>query len=155
MESTTEVTTVRRELAIAARPETVWDFLVDPEKAVRWMGISAELDPTPGGIYHVEVLPGQIARGEFVEVDPPHRVVFTWGWEASDASAAVVPPGSSRIEIELVADGEGTLLRFQHELPTAEEAQKHNHGWEHYLGRLATVASGAEPGEDPWLAGEM
>ena len=39
MESTSEAVTVRREIAIAARPETVWEFLVDPEKTTRWMGL--------------------------------------------------------------------------------------------------------------------
>ena len=37
METTTE-TTVERELAIDASPETVWEFLVDPEKLARWFG---------------------------------------------------------------------------------------------------------------------
>ena len=155
MESTSEATVVRREIAIEAKPETVWEFLVDPAKAVRWMGTRAEFDATPGGSYEVEVLSGHVARGEFVELDPPHRLVLTWGWEGSDDTAVAVPPGSSRVEFELMPDGDGTLLRFQHELPTAEEAQKHNHGWEHYLGRLAVAATGGDPGSDPWLSGEM
>jgi len=49
MEATTETTSVEREIAIAASPETVWQFLVDPEKAVRWMGQTASFDPRPGG----------------------------------------------------------------------------------------------------------
>lgn len=152
MESTSEAVTVRREIAIAARPETVWEFLVDPEKTTRWMGLRAELDPTPGGTYVVEVQPGNTARGEFVEVDPPHRLVFTFGWEPSEAGASAVPPGSSRIEIDLAPDGHGgTLLRFLHELPTLEEARKHEHGWNHYLDRLAVTAGGGDAGEDPWL----
>ena len=48
MESATETTTIVRELTIAARPETVWEFLVDPEKATRWMGIERELRPAAG-----------------------------------------------------------------------------------------------------------
>ena len=46
METTTE-TTVERELAIDASPETVWEFLVDPEKLSRWFGSRAWLDPRP------------------------------------------------------------------------------------------------------------
>src|SRR4051794_21592620 len=107
METTTETTAVEREVAIAASPETVWELLVDPEQAVRWMGMAASFDLRPGGQYRVQVIPGHTASGEFVEIDPPHRLVYTWGWE-SDAGSPV-PPGSSTVEFELVADGDGTL----------------------------------------------
>ena len=154
MDATTEVTTVERELSIAASPETVWEFLVDPEKAVRWMGTNATLEPRPGGLYYCEVIPGHVAKGEFVEVDRPHRIVYTWGWEQSTQEGAIAP-GSTRIEIELVPDGDGTTLRFRHDLPTATAAESHARGWDHYLERLVIAARGADPGEDPWLSGEM
>src|SRR5436190_8704993 len=112
MERTAEKVSVEREIAIAASPETVWEFLVDPAKARRWMGQAATLDARPGGEYHCDVIPGHTARGEFVEVDRPHRVVFTWGWEPGPDGPNPVPSGSSTIEIELVPQGEGTLLRF-------------------------------------------
>jgi uncharacterized protein YndB with AHSA1/START domain len=154
MDATTESTTVERELAIAASPETVWSYLVDPEKATRWMGEEAAFDIRPGGVYRVGVIPGNTALGEFVEVDPPRRLVFTWGWEPGSQSE--VGPGSTTIEIELEPQGEGTLLRFvQRGLPSAEAATSHGHGWDHYLGRLAAAARGADPGRDPWLDGDM
>ncbi len=153
MESATEATAVVRELAIAARPETVWEFLVEPAKAERWMGIRAVLDPQPGGVYEVEVIPGHVASGRFVELDPPRRLVFTWGWEPdADGAPANVPPGSSTVEIELDPDGDGTRLRFTHrDLPSSESAGRHAHGWDHYLERLVVVAGGGDPGRDPWL----
>jgi uncharacterized protein YndB with AHSA1/START domain len=153
MEASTE-TAVRREIAIAASPETIWEFLVDPEKATRWMGQSASLDPRPGGEYRVEVISGNVAVGEFVEVDPPQRLVWTWGW--TDQSQSPVPPGSSTIEVELVPEGDGTLVRFTHSgLPDVEATQKHAHGWDHYLERLQIVARGDDPGRDTWLDGNM
>lgn len=154
MEATTETTTVERELSIAATPETVWEFLVDPEKAVRWMGTNATLEPRPGGLYYCEVIPGHTAKGEFIEVDRPRRIVYTWGWEKSDREGAIAP-GSTRIEIELVPEGDGTMLRFRHDLPTAAAAESHANGWDHYLARLVIAARGADPGEDPWLSGQM
>lgn len=155
MEATTESTTVRRELAIDASPETVWEFLVDPEKATRWMGQTATLDARPGGEYRVEVIPGNTARGEFVELDPPRRLVYTWGWEPGGVDKSV-PPGTSTIEIELVPAGEGTTLRFTHrDLPNEEAVQSHAHGWDHYFERLVIAAEGGNPGADPWLTGEM
>ena len=148
MQTTTE-TSIEREIAIAASPETVWRFLVDPEKATRWMGLSALLDPRPGGKYRVEVCPGETAGGEFVEVDPPHRLVWTWGWD--DRSTSDVPMGSTTVEVELVPDGQGTLLRFAHRgLPSADDVRSHAHGWEHYLERLTIAARGGDPGPDPW-----
>jgi uncharacterized protein YndB with AHSA1/START domain len=156
MESATETTTVAREIAIAARPETVWQFLVDPDKATRWMGQVAELDPRPGGLYRVGVIPGHTARGEFVELDPPRRLVHTFGWEPGEDGPNPVPPGSSTIEIELVPEGDGTLLRFTHrDLPDAAATESHAHGWDHYLARLAIAAPGGDPGPDPWQTGEM
>ena len=155
MKSATETTSVEREIAIAARPETVWEFLVDEEKAIRWMGLRATFDPQPGGLYLVDVVPNHTARGEFVELDPPHRLVFTFGWDANDDGPNPVPPGSTTIEIELVPDGDGTLLRFLHELRTVETAASHAHGWDHYLERLVVAAGGGDVGADPWASGEM
>ncbi len=150
MESTTETVTVERELLIDASPETVWEFLVDPEKATRWMGMTATFDARPGGELRVEVIPGHTAAGEFVELDPPHRLVYTFGWEDG---VSVVPPGGSTIEFELTPSGSGTALRFTHrDLPSAAAAESHGHGWDHYLGRLAIAAPGGDAGADPWVA---
>jgi len=152
MDTTTETTTLERTISIAASPETVWEFFVDPEKLTRWKGMKAELDPTPGGIYRCEVIPGHTARGEFVELDPPHRLVFTWGWENESA----VPPGTSTIEVELTPEGDGTRLHFVHrDLPGAQSVESHAHGWDHYLPRLEIAAEGGDPGEDPWLTQDM
>jgi uncharacterized protein YndB with AHSA1/START domain len=153
MARTAETVSVQREIAIDASPETVWEFLVDEQRATRWMGLSASFDPRPGGLYLVEVVPGHTGRGEFVELDPPRRVVFTWGWDpGEDGEPNLVPPGSSTIEIELVPSGSGTTLRFTHrDLPSQESADSHGHGWDHYLPRLVEAAGGGDPGTDPWL----
>ena len=156
MERTAEKVSLEREITIAASPETIWEFLVDPQKATRWMGQSCSFDPQPGGEYVCHVIPGHTARGEFVELDKPNRVVFTWGWEAGEDGPNTVPPGSSTIEIELTPEGDGTRLRFTHsDLPSKETADSHNHGWGHYLERLEIAASGGDPGVDPWLTGDM
>jgi uncharacterized protein YndB with AHSA1/START domain len=148
MDAATDTTVYERTLAIDASPETVWEFLVDPEKLMRWKGINADLDTQPGGIFRCEVIPGHIARGEYVEIDKPNKLVFTWGWDGSED----VPPGSSTIVIELASDGDGTSLRFVHQdLPNAEAIASHAHGWDHYLPRLETAAGGGDPGDDPWV----
>jgi uncharacterized protein YndB with AHSA1/START domain len=150
--STTESIAIERELVIAASPETVWQFLVDPDKAGTWMGKQSWSEPRVGGAYRVEVIPGHIASGEYLEVDAPRRLVHTWGWEGENP----VQPGSTTIEYELTAEGEGTRLRFVHSgLPTEESKASHTKGWDHYFERLAIAAAGGDAGPDPWLSGEM
>jgi uncharacterized protein YndB with AHSA1/START domain len=144
-------TVVEREIRIAARPETVFEFFVDPEKMKEWKGRQAELDPRPGGIYRVEINEQAIARGEYVEIDAPSRVVFTWGWEGQEAGDGehAVPPGSSRVEVDLTPDGDGTLVRLRHfDLPE-QSREIHGEGWDLYLGRLAKAAAGEDPGAEP------
>src|SRR5712691_4774451 len=122
METTAERLVIERELEIAASPETVWQFLVDPEKALRWMGLSGTFDIQAGGAYRIVIIPGHIASGEYLELDPPRRLVYTWGWDEGGS----VPPGGSTVEFELSRSGAGTRLRFVHrDLPSPESAESH------------------------------
>jgi uncharacterized protein YndB with AHSA1/START domain len=142
-------TVVEREVRIAARPETVFDFFVDPQKMTQWKGRKAELDPRPGGVYRVEINDQAIVRGEYVEIDAPSRVVFTWGWEGQESGEHAVAPGSSRVEVDLLPDGDGTLVRLRH-LDLPEQSREiHGQGWDLYLGRLAKAAAGEDPGPEP------
>jgi uncharacterized protein YndB with AHSA1/START domain len=155
MDATTETTMLERTLSIDASPETVWEFLVEPAKMTRWMGVAAALEPRPGGAYRCDVIPGHVTAGEVVEIDAPHRLVLTWGWEQSDSPDAI-KPGSSTIEFELTPEGDGTRLRFVHrDLPNTAAAESHSVGWDHYLERLEIAGAGGDPGEDPWLSRPM
>jgi uncharacterized protein YndB with AHSA1/START domain len=142
----TEPGVVEVSVHIAAPPETVFPFFTDPDRYVQWMGNRATLEPTPGGAYRVGMRDGVEAVGEFVEVDPPRRLVFTWGWTDNFP----VPPGSTRVEVVLseVAGGTHVLLRHSG-LPDEAQAEHHRGGWEAYLGRLAVRAAGGDPGPDP------
>src|SRR5215469_7999379 len=147
----TEPLVVRRETYIAAPPATVFAFLTDPEKILSWMGTEATTEAHPDGLYLVKGCGGdraRAARGAFREVVPVHRLAYSFGWEGSEA----VPPGSTLIEIDLVEEQNGTLLRLTHTgLPDAEQCAGHTEGWTHYLGRLADVAAGRDPGPDARL----
>ncbi len=140
---------VEKEVRIAARPETVYAFFTDPEKMARWMGIEITLDPVPGGIFRVDITGQNKANGHYVELTPHSRIVFTWGWEGD----AAVPPGSTTVEVSLIPDGDGTVLRLMHsDLPTPESRERHSEGWDHYTTRLATAAEEGDPGPDPWVS---
>jgi uncharacterized protein YndB with AHSA1/START domain len=142
-----EALVVRRETEIAAPPATVFAFLTDPEKIIRWMGTEANTEAHPGGLYLIQgVDRGSRARGAFREVVPVHRLAYSFGWEGNEE----VPPGSSLIEIDLIPRNGGTLLRMTHTgLPSAEQCARHGRGWTHYLKRLAVAAGGGDPGPDP------
>jgi uncharacterized protein YndB with AHSA1/START domain len=147
--SRTDVDYVEKEVRIAARPEVVFEFFTDPLKMVRWKGVDALLDPRPGGIYRVNVTGKEVALGEYVEIVPYSRIVITWGWENSP-----IAPGSTRVEITLVPDGDGTILRLRHSGLAGEAALQHAEGWDHFLARLALAAGGSDPGPDPWVASD-
>jgi len=127
---------------IAAPREAVFDFLVDPAKMVRWIGTAVELDPVEGGTLRIDVGGGDIASGHYLEVDRPNRVVFTWGWHGMAALA----PGSSTVTITLTAQANDTLLELRHDGLSPELSTEHAKGWTHFLGRLANLASGGDPG---------
>lgn len=137
-----EITFERR---IKARPETVFAFFTDEEKYVRWMGVEATLDPVPGGEFRVVNPDGVVTRGVFVDLDPPARIVLSWGFEGH----AHVPPGSSTVTVTLEEVEGGTLLTLVHSgLPDERSAMMHERGWEKYLERLTISATGGDPGRD-------
>lgn len=133
---------------IRASADEVFDFLVQADKLVRWMGVRARIDPTPGGEFWLDVTGGDIARGAYVAVDRPNRVEFTWGWEGSDH----VPPGSSTVTFVLRADGDETVVELTHSgLPVSDD--EHLRGWNYFIDRLVRLASGEDvPPQDPGSA---
>ncbi len=134
---------VDREVRVEAPPETVFSFFTDPEQMTKWKGQSATLDPRPGGIYRVVMSENDVARGEYVEVVPYTRIVFTWGWEGEGNP---LPPGSSTVEVLFTPDGDGTIVRLRHFGLAPELRQVHSDGWAMYLPRLPLAATGRDPG---------
>jgi len=100
-----------KEIFIEATPEEIFPYLTQSEKYVLWMGLTAEIDARPGGIFKVDPNTLDVIYGEFLEVSPPKRVVFTWGWKEAGHP---VPAGSTRVEIDLSAQDGGTILRLTH-----------------------------------------
>jgi uncharacterized protein YndB with AHSA1/START domain len=143
-----ETSLVERVLRVEAPAETVFEFFTDPEKVARWLGRGATLDPRPGGVFSVNNVGDYYVAGEFVEVEPPRRVVFTWGYSALPGEPVnPLPPGSSTVEVELVPDGDATVVRLAHRAP-AGMAPLHEAGWDNYLPRLRVAAAGGTPARD-------
>lgn len=135
------------ETRVSASPETVFPYFTDPARMVEWMGTEATLDPRPGGVCRVNPTGHAVMSGQFLEVDPPHRIVFTWGWETR---LYATPPQSTVVEVSLTPQGDETVVRLVHRSLQTGAAAFHRAGWEHYLPRLAAVASGDKPTADPW-----
>ena len=134
---TVDTKAIEKVITIAARPETVFRLLTDPNEYVRWKGKLAQLDPRAGGLFHVDFMNDKdVVDGKFVEVIPSRRVVFTWGWKDNP----VVPPGSSTVEIDLEPDGQGTRLRLVHRGLPHDAIASHTEGWDYFLPRLTSIA---------------
>jgi uncharacterized protein YndB with AHSA1/START domain len=135
-----------KEIYIDAPAEVIFTFLTDAAKMVRWMGITAAIDPRPGGIYRLDPNGRDVILGKYLEVAPSSRIVFTWGFEnaAHDVSA-----GSTVVEIDLIPEGRGTRLRLTHRELPPDARDKHDYGWSHYLPRLKTISEGRDLGSDP------
>jgi uncharacterized protein YndB with AHSA1/START domain len=125
-----------KEVHVDAEPDTVFAFFTEADKLTRWLAAEAATDPRPGGIFHqthrVEGV-DYLLRGEFVEVDPPHRVVFTWGFENTEIG---VIPGGSTVEVTLTPVGGGTHVRLVHSGLPERAVASHDDGWDEQLGNL-------------------
>jgi uncharacterized protein YndB with AHSA1/START domain len=133
---------VVKEVRIDARPETVFAFFTEPDKLTRWLCEEATVDPRPGGAClqtHIgrDGLPYEM-RGQFLEVSPPARLVFSWGFENPEMATR---PGSSIVEVTLHPDGDGTMLRLVHRDLPESEREDHEAGWRTLLQRLARVVT--------------
>jgi uncharacterized protein YndB with AHSA1/START domain len=134
-----------REVVVDASPATIFPFLTDPTAHVRWMGTEAALDPQAGGQYRVLVQGRHPGVGEFLEVVPDERVVFTFGWDEPDHP---IPAGSTEVEITLIPAGTKTTVRLVHRGLPDDAVGDHTSGWDHYLERLAAVCAGEDVGPD-------
>jgi uncharacterized protein YndB with AHSA1/START domain len=140
---------VIHEIVLPAPVEQVFDMFTDPRELIRWIGLSADLQPRPGGRFRFEVMPGQFCEGQYVIIERPSRLVFTWGW--TDPGFGL-PPGSSRVEVTLTRsgdDGRRTRLRLVHTGLAGDLGLLHDDGWSRFLARLTVAAADAEPAAYP------
>lgn len=135
--STIATEPIVKEVHIDAQPETVFAFFTEADKLTRWIADEAATDPRPGGIYHqTHHFQGvdYRLRGEFLELEPPRRVVFTWGFENTELG---VVPGGSTVEVTLTPADGGTHLRLVHSGLPEPALASHDTGWDEQLGNLA------------------
>ena len=82
----TNTNVVEQTIRISASPETVWKYWTDSQRICDWWGAAAELDPRPGGLCRVEMEEGPVMLGEYLEVVPYERLVFSFGWVPTEGA---------------------------------------------------------------------
>ena len=148
----TSLTLVRR---IVARPSIVFDALTTAEGIAGWWGpddgpvLAAQSDVRVGGGYLVRFRmqdgSEHEARGEYLEMVRPERVVMSFRWVFGGAPEEI--GNISRVEMELRAIGDETELTFIHanliaaSTPSASKPS-HEQGWSAALDKLVRRLSG-------------
>ncbi len=143
---------LERQLAIAARPETVFAFFEDDGLWASWWGAGSRIEPRVGGALLIRHPNGVEVVGQVTAVDPPRSIEFTYGY----ASGAPIAPGGSRVRIELQPEPAGTRLRLRHSFGDPEALDLHVQGWRFQLSLFANrvadrVAAGAADAVDGWF----
>ncbi len=122
------------EIFIAAPRERVFQAITDPQQAVLWWGRKDHyyfneftMDVRVGGKWSTSGASAKMGdlkvHGEFLEVDPPGRLAYSW-------SSSWMPVFTT-VLWELESQDNGTLVRLTHSgfAGNADQAQGHSHGW--------------------------
>jgi uncharacterized protein YndB with AHSA1/START domain len=142
------MTDLHLERTFDAPPHAVFDAWTNPEVLRRWWAAApdwdaalAEVDLRPGGRYRLSMHdPGSGAThtvgGEYLEVDAPVRLVYTWTWEGDPDEMS--GSANSVVTVGFHAEGAGTRVVLDHTgFATDEIRAKHDHGWNACLDSLA------------------
>ena len=133
---------VRR--TIRAPRQRVFDAWTKAEELKAWhapgpLTVSlAEIDLRPGGAYriHMRSPDGTEHRvsGVYREIDPPKKVVYTWGWDGDH------PVKDSVVTIEFHDRGASTEVVLRHDgITHNKERADHEHGWTAILDKFEAM----------------
>jgi uncharacterized protein YndB with AHSA1/START domain len=130
---------------LPAAREQVFRACTDPQELAKWWGPkgftapSVELDVRVGGNYRIAMQPpdSELFRlaGEFLEVDPPARLAYTFRWLEPDPDDR-----ETTVTLSFADLGESTRLDLDQRV-FATEARRalHEEGWTDALARLEEV----------------
>ncbi|CAA9214982.1 MAG: hypothetical protein AVDCRST_MAG42-163 [uncultured Chthoniobacterales bacterium] len=129
-----------------ASAERVFEAWLDPEQVRNWMTVSGSMkalsrvriDPQLGGSFaFVDVRDGEKVEhvGNYLEIERPHRLAFTWRVKPEEES--------STVSIDIVAQGSGCEATLQHELAPewADYADRCKAAWAKMLGGIAATVN--------------
>jgi uncharacterized protein YndB with AHSA1/START domain len=137
MTTTTLPHRLDRTVTIQAPPATVFRFFQDSTRWAKWWGAGSTIDPKPGGSVYIRHPDGTESAGEVLEVEPPRRLLFTYGF----VSGKPIPPGASRVTIQLEPQRAATRLTLTHEFPDGASRDEHVQGWRFQLSLFANIVA--------------
>ncbi len=128
--------------------ERLFAAWTDPEEFRQWFGpdscrvLDVSMDVRVGGRYVVTIAGegDEVMKnaGEFREVNPPSRLVYTWGW-ANDPDWDGV---DSIVTVDFIEQPGGAEVRVSHQrFPSAESRGRHEYGWTGALENLAAYVA--------------
>ena len=97
---------LERTLTILAKRETVFRFFTDNSRWEKWWGKGSTVEPREGGRIRILYPNAVEVIGEVLEIAAPRRIAFTYGF----TSGSPIPPGASRVTIDLEEEGSATRL---------------------------------------------
>ncbi len=141
-----------RSVVIQAPRENVFRFLTDTPRWATWWGPGSTIDARPGGALLIRLPGGIDVSGEVIEVKPPERMIFTYGFLKGDP----IPPGGSRVTIRLDPHELGTHLHLTHELAEESTRDEFVQGWRYQLALFSNIVAdelhaGAAAMIDAWF----
>jgi uncharacterized protein YndB with AHSA1/START domain len=142
-----------RTVLIQAPRALVFGYFTDSERWARWWGAGSTIDPRVGGAV-LMVHPGNIqVAGEILEIDPPARLVFTYGY----VSGTPMPAGASVVTISLHDDRQGTRLELTHDFADETLRDEMVQGWRFQLSLFSNLVANdlhanAAAAVDGWFA---
>jgi len=142
-----------RTIVIRASRETVFRFFTEPSLWAAWWGAGSTIGSQPGDPMLIRYPNGVEAAGEIVEIVPPERIVFTYGY----VSGSPIAVGASQATITLEAEGAHTRLRLTHAFADPAVRDQHVQGWRYQLSVFANAVANEihrDAGErvDAWFA---
>jgi uncharacterized protein YndB with AHSA1/START domain len=138
--------TLRVSRTLPAPRARVFAAWTEPKLLSRWWGPrgyttpSAEIDLRPGGAFRLAMQSPEgdvkLLTGEYREVRPPARLVYTWRFDAGETTL---------VTVEFNDRGSATEIVLTHERFATEQARtQHQRGWGGCLDRLTDLFAGAD-----------
>ena len=142
---------LRMERLIAAPPERVFNLWTEPDQLTKWWGPdgfdtpACAMDVRPGGHWRTTMRSPEgnlhTVSGVYRVIDPPRRLVFTWGWEDDSGGRG----HETEVTVTFEAAPGGTrLVLTQQTFAETEQCKRHGHGWSSSFDCLERIAK--QPG---------
>ncbi len=120
---------LEKEYWIKAPSEKIFACFTNEEAMLSWHGKEVTLDPVPGGIYKVVFPNDDVILGQYIEVVPNKKVVYT-------ANYGNV---KSTVSVEFIPQNDGTLVKLRQEFLPEQDTSSFDGGWDYFINLLRQV----------------